>query len=207
MPKDIMALPLDECLDSYDAAELEALDMLAAKGLSGPDKPPVKQDGTSYDGRIPHNVGSRPPAEIGMWMELQTGYANYVSWQRQIAEATILTTKEKLSVTEAAVRRTKTGSVQSRKDATLVDHRYVEANTNWMRAKTYYMLLENLEQAARRDLKSLSRLVETKKMEMESGRRLSNMDSPSSSANRMKASSRRERRRGGYRGRSSAGED
>lgn len=171
MPKDIMKVRLEDALDSYDNAEEGAIEKLEEKGLGGPMSPPIMPDGTTFDGRIPANIGSLPPSEIGEYLELLTGHVNYVSWQRQIAELAKTVAKEKLQVTEAAVRNTKTGTQQQKRDSTLIDARYVEANSDWIEAKVYHDLLENLESAASRDLRTLSRLVETKKMELDSGKR------------------------------------
>lgn len=172
---------LDEGLTQYDDAEQSALDRLSSAKLSDSPMLPVMDTGNTFNGRIPANLSSRPPSDVGMYLELMTGYSNYVSWQKLLAASAMLAAKEKLALTEAAVRKTKTGSVQQRKDSTLVDMRYVEANANWIEARVYHDLLENIEEAARRDLRTISRLIETQKMSFDAGRRVTNAAKPGTS--------------------------
>jgi hypothetical protein len=169
------AIELDDGLDEYDKAEVKAVHKMDKLGLLGPQEAPRWDNGERFDGRIPHNLSTLSGREIGEYYNLMDGFTNFVAWQRVLAETALLSAKEKLDLTEAAVRKTKAGTAQQKRDSTIVDHRYVQANAEWIEAKAYFELLRNIEEAARRDMKTVSRLVEVKKMELEGGRRGENL--------------------------------
>jgi hypothetical protein len=170
---------LDEGLDMYDEAEELALEKLEDLGLAESLTPPVTKDGDRFDGRIPANLFSMGAGDIGYYYNLMVQHTTWVAKERVLAESAMIAAKEKLTLAEAAVRKTKTGTVQERRDSTLCEFRYVEANSNWIAAKTFFENLKNVEEAARRDMSFISRLIETKKIEWEQVRRESNVDRPS----------------------------
>jgi hypothetical protein len=88
----------------------------------------------------------------------------------------MLSAKEKLDLVLAAVRKSKLGTAQDKADLAVLDTRYVDANANYIEAKTYYELLSTIAEAASRDVKYISRTIETKRMEMEMGFRGGSID-------------------------------
>jgi len=165
------SIPLDEGLDEYDNAEANALGRLDETKLSFRDEIPKWVDGSDFDGRIPSNLSSLDAREIGEYYNLMIEFTDYVSGQCVLGRTAMLAATEKLKLTKAAVRKTKTGTVQQKEDSTLVDARYVEANAAYIEAKCFYELLERIEKSARRDCAFISRIIETKKLEFERGRR------------------------------------
>ena len=166
---DMMSIGLEDGLDRYDAAEARALRSLHRTGLSLRAEPPRMSGGQAYDGRIPLNLPALSPTEIGEYYALHVSYTDYTTSQAVLARAEMLSSKEKLDLVLAAVRKSKVGTVQEKGDLTTLDIRYVEANANYIEAKTYYELLATISEGAARDIKFISRIIETKRMEMEMG--------------------------------------
>lgn len=161
------SVTLEEGLDIYDRAEERALKRLQSANLELRMEPPRKSNGKPYDGRVPVNLPSLTPAEIGEFYGLQVGYTDYVSGQTVLARTEMISANEKLTLVQASVRKSKFGTAQEKGDGAVIDERYVHSNAAYIEAKTYYELLSTIEEAARRDVKFISRIIETKKMEMD----------------------------------------
>ena len=166
-----MSAGIDEGLDLYDKAEERALVRIERSGLALRQSPPRTSAGKFFDGRVPINLGTRTPAEIGEYYGLMVEYTDYVEGQLVLARTEMLTAEAKLSHVHANVRKSKTGTVQDKGDLSTIDIRFVEANANYIEAKTYYELISAIGEAARRDVKFVSRIIETKKMELDMGGR------------------------------------
>lgn len=166
-----MSISLEEGLDKYRDAEDRALARLMEDGLDGPLEPPKLKDGKIFDGRMPSDLSKRGIGEITYWYEMVEAYANYISFQAVLAEVATKNAETKREFAEAAIRKSKNGTVQQKRDAAIIDERYVEVMADYIEASTYHKVVLNLEAAARRDLRYISRLIETKKIELESGRR------------------------------------
>ncbi len=167
----MMSTSLEDGLDRYDVAEERALRALHRTGLSLRSEPPLMPGGHSYDGKIPLNLPSLSPTEIGEYYALHVAYTDYTTSQAVLARAEMLSSKEKLDLVLAAVRKSKVGTVQEKGDLTTLDVRYVEANANYIEAKTYYELLATISEGAARDIKFISRIIETKRMDLDMGSR------------------------------------
>jgi hypothetical protein len=165
-----MSVTLDEGLEMYDKAEQRALDRLSESGLRLRNSPP-RHKNEYFDGRVPVNLASLRPAEIGEYYGLMVEFTDYVEGQIVLARAEMLSADEKLKLTLAAVRRVKIGTAQDKGDLAIIDARYVEANARYIEAKTYFELITAIGEAARRDVKFVSRIIETKKLELEMGGR------------------------------------
>ncbi len=171
-PSDTMSMPLDAGLDRYDEAEERALARVVGTGLSlRTAAPKLRGSGEYFDGRVPTNLGSVSPAEIGEYYGLMVEYTDYAEGQTVLARAEMLSAEAKLDLVRAAVRKSKVGTAQDKGDLALIDVRYVEANANYIEARTYFELISAIGDAARRDVKFVSRVIETKKMELEMGGR------------------------------------
>jgi len=166
---DPMTMGLDEGLDRYDQAESLALERFNKTGLKLRDAPPKRDDGRTYDGRVPLNLPGMQPTAIGEYYALQVAYTDYVTGQVVLSRAEMLSAKEKLDLVLAAVRKSKLGTAQDKADLAILDVRYIEANASYIEAKTYCELLSTLAEAASRDVKFISRIIETKRMELEMG--------------------------------------
>ncbi len=166
---DLMGMPLEEVLDRYDQAEERALRKFGQTGLDLRAEPPKHESGRFYNGRIPTNLPSMKPSEIGEYYALQVGYTDYATGQVVLARTEMLSAKEKLDTVLSAVRKSKLGTAQEKADLAVLDVRYVEANANYIEAKAYFELLSTVAEAAARDAKFISRIIETKRMEMEMG--------------------------------------
>ena len=165
-----MSVGLDEGLEMYDRAEQRALDRLSESGLRLRNSPP-RHNGEYFDGRVPMNLASLRPTEIGEYYGLLVEFTDYVEGQIVLARAEMLSADEKLKLTLSAVRRVKIGTAQDKGDLAIIDARYVEANAAYIEAKTYFELITAIGEAARRDVKFVSRIIETKKLELEMGGR------------------------------------
>lgn len=166
-----MSVTLDEGLDRYDEAEERALARLSNSGLELRKEAPRWANGRYFDGRVPSNLGSLSPTEIGEYYGLMVEYTDYAEGQTVLARAEMLSAEAKLELVRAAVRKAKMGTAQEKGDLALIDTRYVEANANYIEAKTYFELISTIGEAARRDVKFVSRIIETKRMELDMGGR------------------------------------
>ena len=168
------SVSLEEGEQMYEDATLRALAGIEGSGLSLPPRP-LDKGSEYFDGRLPSNISSLSNLEIGHIHAMMCQHADYVHSLLVQAKADILNTQEKLKLVKALVRKSKTGTVQEKEDLTITDIRYVEANERWIEAKTFTALMEGLAEASSRDLKFLSRMIETKRIEIEMNRRDTNI--------------------------------
>ena len=165
---------LDEGAQMYEDASLKAIARLENSGLSLPSRP-LAADNSYFDGRLPANVNSFTNMELGEVYSLMCQHADYVHSLLTQAKAETLNCTEKVKLSKALIRKTKTGTAQEKDDLTISDIRYVDANTDWIEARTYCDLLEGIASAASRDVRVLSRLIETKRLDIEMNRRDGNL--------------------------------
>jgi hypothetical protein len=166
---------LDEGLEMYDQAEERAMERLEADGLGLPERPPKGRDGSTFAGVLPNNLASLSPGEIGDFYNLMINYTDYVAGRAILAKTALNSAQEKLKLTKAKVRKAKTGAAKDKDDDTLLDMRYVESMADVIELETYFAIASANETAARRDVAFISRIIETKRMELDQGRRSENM--------------------------------
>jgi hypothetical protein len=176
------SVDLDEGLDIYDRAEARAIQRLTDDSLMLPPEPPRQEDGSVFDGRLPANLPSLSPTEIGEYHNLMIEWHAYVSGRVTLAKTALSSAQEKLKLTKAKVRKSKSGAAKDKEDDTLLDVRFVEAQADVLELETYYMVASANEDVARKRAAFCSRIIETKKIELEQGRRSENIRSPSASA-------------------------
>lgn len=174
--EDPLSLTIDEGMAIYNDAEANALARLDRLNLPEYTAPPRQKDGSFYTGRIPPNISSLSPGEIGTQYALHVAYTDYLTGQNILAQTEYTAASEKLELVRAAVRRSKVGTAQEKADQCAMDTRYVHANAAALEAKTYRDLVGAHLESATRDLRFISRLIETKKMEQESFTREGNLD-------------------------------
>ena len=162
----------------YDAAEEDALERLERDGIKVIGEKPRRGDGTYFDGTLPPNLPSLTPSEIGDYYSMMVLWANYVSSRAIVAKVGLGIAQEKLKLVKAKVRKAKSGTVQERDDDTLLDSRYVAIMADVLELDVYYALAASNEAAARRDISFISRIIETKKIEFEQGRRGTSITKP-----------------------------
>jgi len=168
------SVTLEEGEQLYEDASLKAIGRIESAGLVLPSRP-FADNGEYFDGRLPPNVSSFTNSELGEIYSMMCQHADYVHSLLTQAKAETLNSQEKLKLAKSLVRKTKTGTVQAKEDLTVADARYVEANVRWIEAKTFFELLEGIAGAASRDLRFLSRLIETKRLDIEMNRRDTNL--------------------------------
>jgi hypothetical protein len=161
---------LEEGEELYSGAATAAIERIEALGLEIPGRP-VGNDGKPFDGHLPPNVSNFTTRELADIYTLMCNYADYLENLCTVARAEVLNTDKRLKLTKALVRKSKAGTAQERDDLCLCDSRYIMADVAYVEACTYAELLEGLSKAASRDRQVLSRLIETKKMELENKRR------------------------------------
>ena len=169
-------ISLETGIEMYEQASTNALERISDLGVDIilEDRPKTRE-GEYFDGRLPANISSFGMSELGELYGLMDRYANWISGYVCVAYAEVKNKSERLELVKARVRKSKIGNKDDKADETLCDSRYQESNCDWIEAFEYHHLLENVEKAARRNLSTISRLVETKKVEYEQGRVGGNM--------------------------------
>lgn len=167
---DLYDTPLDEGLNRYHEASERALARVMDQGLRPHDTRP-KMGNQYFDGRLPPHWASMNSQQIGELFEMMTAHADFLGAKATLAKAEKTNAEERLRLVKAKVRKSKMGNNDDKDDSTVCDSRYVEANAQWLEATEYYEIINGMVEAASRDLRILSRHLETKKMEMEGGRR------------------------------------
>jgi hypothetical protein len=170
-------IPLEDGIELYEKASARALARIADLGVDiiVEDKP-KNRDGSYFDGRLPANINDYTADELAELYGLTDRYANWISCYVSVARAELKNKEEQLKLVKARVRKTKLGTKDDKEDETICDARYQERNAEWVEAYEYHHLLENVEAAARRNMATISRLVETMKIGFEQGRRAGNIN-------------------------------
>ena len=168
------SITLSEGERLYEQATLRGVGRFESAGLRLPDRPRTV-DGDEFDGQLPSDVNNFSNRELGDCHVLMCRWADYVHSLLTVAKADCLNAQERLKMVKALVRKSKQGPAHTKDDLTLADSRYVDANTLYIAAKTYAELVEGQAQAASRDCRVVSRLIETKRLELEANRRGENI--------------------------------
>lgn len=164
------SVSLEEGEELYTGAANRAVARVEALGLQIPARP-VDSSGNPFDGRLPSNVSDFTTRELADIYTLMCNYADYLENLCTVARAEALNADRRLKLTRSLIRKSKQGTAQDKDDQSLADVRYIEADVAYVEAATYCELLEGLAKAASRDRAVLSRLIETKKMDLENRRR------------------------------------
>ena len=164
------SMPLSEATELYSTAQEDALASLATDGLDMPPRPMLSTGGY-YDGHLPSDLNSFTNNQLGEIFTLQCQFADWVGSLATVEKANLMNAGEKLKVAQAAIRKSKSGTVQAREDATVTDSRYIHAKREVLYVETRASLLEYRAEVARRDLKVISRLITVKGQEIDMNRR------------------------------------
>ena len=171
-------MSIDDSIEMYEDAVLASRDHLDKLGLSRCSRP-RKDNGKFFDGHLPTGINKAPLSEISEIMTLMTVFADYVQGLSKDAKAEKDAAEEKLKFIKAKIRKTKAGAKSEQDDATITDIRYVSANAEYLEKLHSYEAITAREEAARRDIKTLSRLISTEQINNDTGR-LSNVSSRNS---------------------------
>lgn len=167
------AIPLEDGLAVYDDASEGAADRLQKLGICLVDDRPQK-DGEYFDGQLPSNVNSLSVQELGELLGIMDRHANWLQDHLVIAKAELKNAEEQVKFVKAKVRKSKTGTKDAQDDETIIDSRYVAVNGKWMEAYEYHEILSGAADKSRRNLRTISRLIETKRLQIEQGIRVDN---------------------------------
>jgi len=169
------SISLKEGLEGYDEVSVDVLKKLKRRGFHLPERP-VWASGEYFDGRLPANVHELKDGELTELLIMMCQQADWTGVNTAVAKADLTNSAEKVKLARAAVRKSKTGSVQDKDDKTTTDERFQDANREWAAAREYFDILASIHEAASRDVKWLSRTIETRKMELERGRAAVNVN-------------------------------
>ncbi len=175
---------IEEGVDVYVSAGKRARQRLSDLGISLPLHPPIVKKGVYFDGHLPANVNSMTARELGEIYSMMCNYCDYISGLTIRAKNETINANERLGLVRAHIRKEKAGNAQAKEDATICDVRYLEANSEWLESQELFEMLQTREEAARRDLRVLSRLIETRKMDLEIGQREGGMNRGPARSNR-----------------------
>lgn len=164
------SVSLEEGVSMYAGAAERAVSRIEKLGLTTIERP-IDKEGNPFDGHMPSNVSDFSTRDLAEFYTLMCNYADYLEGLCTLARAEVLNAERELKLTKALVRKTKGGTAQEKDDQCIIDSRYIQADVRAVEAETYRELLEGLAKAASRDRAVISRIIETKKMELENKRR------------------------------------
>ena len=170
------SVPLEEGLEMLSNASVHAVSRLKDVGLSDVYQRPKVRGGKFFDGRLPSDINDMSLAGLGEQFTLMEQWFTYVSKVYKQAKAEATNTDRQVKLTRAKVRKTYRGSESEKDDDVLCDLRYCKALAVWLEAQEFYDLVTSVYDAADRDLKFISRLIELKKLEKDVGNREGNIN-------------------------------
>jgi len=162
-------ITIEDSASMYEDALLESRLELEKLGL-GRAVRPTTSDGAYFDGHLPDGIDKSSLSEISEVMTMMTVFADYVQGLAKAAKAERDIAEEKLKFIKAKIRKTKAGPKNEQDDATITDIRYVNANAEYLAKLHSYEAITAREEAARRDIKTLSRLISTEQINNDTGR-------------------------------------
>lgn len=172
------SMDLDEGLKIIEGALSDAEEEVRKMGLGEllDARRPRSEDGRFFDGRLPSNVNSLDAGDLGEIYMLMCHHADFVVSCLTRSKAQMKNADEKVSLIRAKIRKSISGTQAEKEDTVNCDARYIEVMADWLKYKELVDLLEGIHEAATRDVRVVSRLIETKKIELEHGRRGTNLD-------------------------------
>lgn len=164
------SLTLEEGLLEYQSVPDEVDEELTELGIIAPERP--YSDDSYFDGRLPSNIKSCSVDELVEYMKLMVEYADFLHNKAIAYKSIKKNAEEQLKFVEARVRKTKNGTVQEKKDATICDFRFIEANRNAIKAEELFERVRAVAESASRDVKILSRALEGRRISLDQSRRI-----------------------------------
>ena len=150
---------IEEALEIHNDALLSSKEHLESIGLSRSKRPKSKNG--YFDGHLPDGISKASLSEISEVMTMMTVFADYVQGLK-----------------------TKVGGKNEQDDATITDIRYVSANAEYLAKLHSFEAITAREEAARRDIKTLSRLISTEQINNDTGRQSAVVQSAASGRKR-----------------------
>ena len=172
MSKKEFDLSIEETNKLYNQAILDSDLYLQSIGLGRKPKRPVANDGKFFDGYLPVGIHNASLSEIKEVIVLMTSYAEYVQSLTVSVEAEKDSAYEKLKAAKAKIRLSKTGTAAAKDDATIDDPEYKLANAEYLSKSRSYKKVVAIEESARRNIKTLSRLISTEEINNETAKRV-----------------------------------
>lgn len=164
------SVDLDEANEIYEESILESRANLKRQGFL-PCNRPKSDDGSFFSGHMPEGISKASLSEINQVLVKMTAFADYAQELAQRAKEEKEKAEEVLKFAKANIRKSKIGNKSEQDDATITDIRYVTANAEYLTKKHSYEAISVREEAARRDIKTLSRLITTEQISNETGKR------------------------------------
>jgi hypothetical protein len=156
-------IDMEDAQEVYADAILQSRAQLEQLGLTRSIRP-KNSDGSYFDGHLPTDIHNASLSEISQVMTMMTIFADYVQGLAQEAKCERDAAEEKLKFIKAKIRKTKAGAKSDQDDATITDVRFVVANAEYITKLHSYEAISAREEAARRDIKTLSRLISTEQI-------------------------------------------
>ena len=151
---------MPEIMEAYQKSIEDSEAFVASKGLSRR-KRPITETGDFFDGHLPLNISKASIKEIDEVLVLMTAFADYCQQLAEDCKKEKDAALEILNGIKSKIRKTKTGPKVAQDDATITDIRYVDANAAYLTKMHSHAAIVAREEAARRDIKTLSRLITT----------------------------------------------
>ena len=156
-------ISIEDATEVYDDALLRSREFVEDQGLTKT-KRPKSSTGQYFDGHLPHDIAQASLSDISEMLTMMTVFADYVQELGKLVKSEKDNAEEKLKFIKAEIRKNKVGAKSDQDDATITDIRYVTANAEYLTKLYSYEAITAREEAARRDIKTLSRLISTEQI-------------------------------------------
>jgi hypothetical protein len=148
---------LEEGLGAYGAAPEEAEDAIIRAGLSVATRPVDPRGEFEEFPSLPYDLSAASFPELQRLIGKFTEWYDYAIGQQKLAEGMRNAAEKQRTVAWARIRRTKSGTVSDKDDATRLDKRYIEVDARFEFRDSQYRLLVGIVEGLKRDIETISR--------------------------------------------------
>lgn len=155
--KESYDITIEEAAELHKEALMATEEALELRGLSSATRPRTKKG--YFDGHMPTNIHNAPMSEVKEVLVHMTAFADYAQDLSEQAKREKDHAESYLKVVKSKIRKTKVGSKSDQDDHTITDIRFVSANAEYLSKLHAYEAIVARAEAARRGIRTLSRLV------------------------------------------------
>jgi hypothetical protein len=176
-------MSIEEAMAFFDTRAAQAVNALVVKGFSMPARPQMNTTAGMqyYSGELPHDITSLSDNELGRYMGLLSEWSQYVNCQLAESDLQLQSSKAKLVVLEARLRRLyqkdeegKKRSNPERDDYMQSDRRHIEQSGEVLYWEGVYGYIKAIAKAADNSFAAVSRRITQRGQDIDRNNRQGN---------------------------------